>query len=266
MNEKLSCKNVSVIYINPRNQKKTEALSDINLEIKEGEFVSIVGPSGCGKSTFLNAIDGLVNISSGQIRINGKVVKSPGKDRAMVFQEASLIPWRTVIRNVIYGLEIQSYPKDVILERAKHYIKLVGLLGFENHYPHELSGGMKQRINLARALCCDPELLLLDEPFASLDAQTREFMQSELLRIWSATKRTALFITHQINEAIFLSDRVIIFSSRPGHIITEFKIDFERPRKLSIKRTPEFLNIEDQIWKLIETEVMKQSGFEKKED
>lgn len=256
---KLRATNVSVKYYIKRAKEFLLALDGINLDIMPGEFLCIVGPSGCGKTTFLNAVDGLVPISSGAISIDGKVIKEPGPDRAMVFQNPSLLPWRTVLKNVLYGVEMNNkFRRAEAEEKARYFINLVGLGGFEQHYPSELSGGMQQRVNLARALVADPEILLLDEPFASLDAQTREFMQEELLRIWEKARKTALFITHQINEAIYLADRVAVFSARPGRLKEMMKIDIPRPRKLNIKRDPVFLNIEDHVWSLIEEEARKQ--------
>jgi NitT/TauT family transport system ATP-binding protein len=175
----------------------------------------------------------------------------------MVFQDSCLMPWRTVFKNVIFGLECQGFDNTEGTERARKFIKLVGLQGFEDHYPHELSGGMQQRCNLARALTVDPKILIMDEPFAALDAQTREIMQAELLRIWRESGKTVLFITHQINEAIYLADRVIVFGARPGRVKEMIKIDLPRPRDLSIKRDPKFLQYEDQLWTLIEEEVKK---------
>jgi len=254
---KLEAREVSVMYMNERTGTRTHALENINLEIYDQEFVAIVGPSGCGKTTFLAAVDGLIPLQGGEIRISGRPVTRPGRDRAVVFQQASLLPWRTVMGNVIYGLQLQGVGAREAAARSQEYIDLVGLRGFERYYPNELSGGMQQRVNIARALVCDPEILLLDEPFASLDAQTRELMQAELLRIWLETKKTSLFITHQINEAIYLADRVIVFSSRPGRVRAVIDVGLPRPRELSIKRSPPFLEYEDQIWRLIEDEVKR---------
>jgi NitT/TauT family transport system ATP-binding protein len=231
-----------------------EALRDINFQVQEGEFVSIVGASGSGKSTLLRIIDGLIEQSAGIVRADGAVVKRPGFDRAMVFQQDSLLPWKTVLENVAYGLTIGRKPKAEAYEIAMRFIKLVGLSGFDQHYPHQLSGGMRQRVNVARALAVGPKILLLDEPFAALDAQTREIMQTELLRIWQASKTTILLITHQIDEAVFLSDRIIVFSARPGSVRDEIKVDFARPRDLSLKRGLEFGAMVDRIWRLIERE------------
>lgn len=232
-----------------------EALRNIDLKVKEGEFVSIVGASGSGKSTLLRIIDGLMPASSGTVRVEGTAVTRPGRDRAMVFQQDSLLPWKTVIENVAYGLAIAGMKRAAREEIAQRFIDLAGLTGFEHHFPHQLSGGMRQRVNVARALAVSPKLLLLDEPFAALDAQTREVMQSELLKIWSAQKKTVVLITHQIDEAVFLSDRVIVFSARPGQIRAQIPIDLPRPRDLEVKRSLAFVSLVDEIWRLIEHEV-----------
>ncbi len=244
-------------YYQPRTGGRLLALDNINLHVDDGEFVSIVGPSGCGKTTFINLCDGLLKPTAGKIDIDGKQVTGPGNDRGMVFQDSCLLPWRTVFKNVLFGLECQGSDNAEGQERARTFIKLVGLQGFEDHYPHELSGGMQQRCNLARALTVDPKILIMDEPFAALDAQTREIMQSELLRIWREARKTVLFITHQINEAIYLADRVIVFGARPGKVKQTIKIDLPRPRALSLKRDPRFLDYENQVWEQIEEEVKK---------
>jgi NitT/TauT family transport system ATP-binding protein len=244
-------------YYQPRTGGRLLALDNINLQVDDGEFVTIVGPSGCGKTTFINLCDGLLKPTAGKITIDGKVVTGPGTDRGMVFQDSCLMPWRTVFKNVIFGLECQGLDNGDGQARAQKFIKLVGLEGFEDHYPHELSGGMQQRCNLARALTVDPEILIMDEPFAALDAQTREIMQLELLRIWNAAKKTILFITHQINEAIYLADRVIVFGARPGKVKETIKIEIQRPRPLAVKREKKFLEYEDRLWNLIEEEVKK---------
>src|SRR5262244_54536 len=253
---KLQAIGLRMEYYQPRTGGRLLALDNVNLSVEEGEFVTIVGPSGCGKTTFINITDGLLKPTGGKIMLDGKEVKGPGMDRAMVFQDACLLPWRTVLKNVLFGLECRgrgNNPEDK--ERALKFIKLVGLSGFEDHYPHELSGGMQQRCNLARALTVDPKILIMDEPFAALDAQTREIMQEELLQLWLRAKKTVLFITHQIDEAIYLSDRVVVFSARPGRVKKVIDIDLERPRKLRIKREPRFHAIEDEIWGLIEDDV-----------
>jgi NitT/TauT family transport system ATP-binding protein len=252
MRTKLQARDVSLEYFQSRTGKSLLALDRITLDVMEGEFVSIVGPSGCGKTTFLSVVDGLIEATSGAIFVDGEQVSRPGPDRAVVFQDASLLPWRTVLDNVIYGLECIGLRKREARERAMHFIDMVGLSGFETSYPHELSGGMQQRVNLARALVMDPKILLMDEPFAALDAQTREAMQEELLQIWKKAAKTVLFITHQIDEAIFLSDRVIVFSARPGRVSADVKVDIERPRSLRLKRDPRFHALEDRIWGLIQ--------------
>lgn len=244
-------------YYQPRTGGRLLALDNINLQVEDGEFVTIVGPSGCGKTTFINLCDGLLKPTAGQIAIDGKPVTGPGTDRGMVFQDSCLMPWRTVYKNVIFGLECQGLDNGDGQSRARKFIKLVGLEGFEDHYPHELSGGMQQRCNLARALTVDPKILIMDEPFAALDAQTREIMQLELLRIWREAGKTVLFITHQINEAIYLADRVIVFGARPGKVKETIKIDIARPRPLATKREKKFLEYEDHLWNLIEEEVKK---------
>jgi NitT/TauT family transport system ATP-binding protein len=260
--DKLDAKDVVIEYYTPRTGRRVLAVDHLNLQIHEGEFLAICGPSGCGKTTFLNAVDGLLPINGGEIRLDDRLITKPGHDRAMVFQHASLLPWRTVFKNVAYGLELRGgmNSKDA-KERVQRFVSLVGLEGFEEAYPHELSGGMQQRANLARALAADPEILLMDEPFAALDAQTREFMQGELTKVWSATRKTVLFITHQIDEAIFLADRVVVMSARPGRIKAVFDIDIPRPRTLHMKREPMFLKYLDEIWTLIEEEVRKSGMF-----
>lgn len=254
MKVKLEARGIRLDYQRPRSTLREAALQDVDLQVMEGEFLSIVGPSGCGKTTFLSVVDGLIPATAGTITVNGREVSKPGPDRAMVFQDASLLPWRTVLGNVVYGLECQRVPTRQARERARHFIDMVGLSGFEQHYPHELSGGMQQRVNLARALVMDPEILLMDEPFAALDAQTRELMQEELLRIWLAARKTVLFITHQIDEAIFLSDRVVVFTARPGRVRRIVQVELERPRRLTLKRETRFHAIEDEIWTLIHDE------------
>ncbi len=253
---KLQTKNLSVSYkIKKDSDERYVALKDINLDIYDQEFICVVGPSGCGKTTLLNAIAGLIPYSSGELFIDGQRVTGPGQKCGVVFQHSSLMPWRTVFKNVTYGLEILRKLTPETKAYCMDLIERVGLKGFENHYPSQLSGGMQQRVNLARALAADPEVLLLDEPFAALDAQTREVMQSELLDIWQRSHKTSFFVTHQINEAIYLADRVVVLSSRPGSIREIIPIEFERPRDLSIKRSAKFLEYEDLIWSYIEHEV-----------
>jgi NitT/TauT family transport system ATP-binding protein len=253
---KLTAKGVVIEYWLPRSNALFRAVQGVDLTVRPGEFLAIVGPSGCGKTTFLNAVDGLIPIAGGSLALDGREITKPGPDRAMVFQQPGLLPWRTVLGNVMFGVEAQrTMGKSEAIARAREQIDLVGLSGFEDAYPLELSGGMQQRVNLARALLTDPQMLLLDEPFAALDAQTREMMQLELLKIWSKTKKTALFITHDIKEAIYLADRVIVFTRRPGRVKTVVDIGLSRPRDLRIKRDPQFLTYEDQIWESIQEEL-----------
>jgi NitT/TauT family transport system ATP-binding protein len=229
------------------------ALQNIDLDIAPGEFFVIVGPSGCGKTTLLRVLQGLTKATRGRILVGGKPVTGPGPDRGFVFQQDALYPWRSVLRNVGFGLELQGIPKAQARARALAMIDLVGLNGFESHYPHELSGGMRQRVNLARALAIEPAILLMDEPFAALDALTRETMQHELLRIAAAAGTTVVFITHQIDESVFLGDRVAVFATRPGRLQEIIPIDLPRPRPPGVKQSPEFQSHVGRIVRLIGT-------------
>ena len=250
---KLKIEGLTKRYYVERDGRQVLALSDVSLSVSDGEFVALVGPSGCGKTTLLNIVAGLLSYDLGSVSIDGRRIEGPGVDRAVVFQHASLLPWRTVAGNVRYGMELHKrFDRASIRERTEHFIGLVGLTGFERHYPSELSGGMQQRVNLARALASDPGVLLMDEPFAALDAQTREHMQAELLKIWSKARKTVLFITHQINEAVYLADRIAVMSARPGRIKGVFDVPFERPRPLRVKRDTRFVELEDKIWQLVE--------------
>ncbi|MER1968628.1 ABC transporter ATP-binding protein [Castellaniella sp. GW247-6E4] len=241
---------------------KLEVLRDISLSVRDGEFVSIVGASGCGKTTFLRLVDGLITPTSGSVRVDGREVTLPGKEMAFVFQQDGLFPWRTVLNNTVLGPELQGRSRREYKEQARQILKLVGLAGFENHYPHELSGGMRQRVNIGRALAIGADILLMDEPFAALDAQTRTIMQDELIRIWRETKKTVLFVTHQLEEAVYLSDRVFVFTARPGRLKEIIEIDLPRPRSLDIKWTKEFVDYTNHIWTSIEEEVRMGIGLE----
>jgi NitT/TauT family transport system ATP-binding protein len=239
-----------------------QVLQNIDVAVERGEFIAVVGPSGCGKTTFLRIVAGLEPASSGTILLDDKAPSGPGGNRGFVFQNDSLLPWRTVLGNALIGPEVagQMGPKEH--QRTLDLLKLVGLGGFEGYYPRQLSGGMRQRVNLARALAIDPEILLMDEPFASLDAQTREIMQTELMRIWEQGRKTVLFVTHQIDEAVFLSDRVLVFARRPGRVQENVEIKLPRPRELAIKRSPEFVEYVDRIWRLIEHDVRQAVIYE----
>jgi len=227
---KLEVKRLSKSFVDEQG-RITAALQDITLGVREGEFLCIVGPSGCGKTTLLRMIAGLETPSSGEVYLNSMPVTGPGSERGMIFQEFALFPWRSVLKNVKFGLEVKGVPREERIERAKRCLEIVGLEGFENHYPHRLSGGMKQRVGIARALANEPEVLLCDEPFGALDAQSRNAMQRELLRIWEETGKTILFVTHSVDEAVFLGDRVVVLSSRPGSLMEQFEIDIPRPRE-----------------------------------
>jgi NitT/TauT family transport system ATP-binding protein len=232
-----------------------EALRAIDISVAPGEFISVVGPSGCGKTTFLRIVAGLEAATAGQVLIDGRAVTGPGPNRGFVFQNDNLLPWRTVLGNAMIGPEVAGRAGVAEKRRTLDLLRLVGLEGFEDYHPRQLSGGMRQRVNLARALAIDPDILLMDEPFSALDAQTREIMQTELLRIWEQGRKTVLFVTHQIDEAVFLSDRVLVFARRPGRLQESVDVTLPRPRALAIKRTPEFVRYVDHIWRLIEDDV-----------
>lgn len=253
----LHVQDLVVTFENGGSGQITEAVGGVTLNVKQGEFVTIVGLSGCGKTTFLNAVAGLIKSKSGSIHIGGKQVSGPGADRAVVFQKPSLLPWRNVISNITYGLELRGVRKKDAVQRARTYINMVSLDGFEHYYVNQLSGGMQQRVNLARALACEPELLLLDEPFAALDAITREAMQNELLELWEKTRKTVLMVTHQIDEAVLLSDRVIIFTARPAKVLHEVTVEIARPRTPEVRANPEFEYLHEKIWGLINNSIMK---------
>ncbi len=239
-------KNISKRFFNP-DGKVFEALSDISLTLSEGEFVAVVGRSGCGKSTLLNIVAGLLSATEGEVVFEDlSTLDRPLT--SVVFQDLALFPWRSVKRNITYGLEEQGISSEVQDDRARELIELVGLSGFEKHYPHQLSGGMKQRAAIARALAVNPELLLMDEPFSALDAQIRMDMQLELSRIYETTGQSFLYITHYIPEAVFLADRVVIMGGRPGRIQSVVSIDLPRPREEKVKLSPEFVDYLDRIW------------------
>jgi NitT/TauT family transport system ATP-binding protein len=234
------------------------ALEDITLDVRLGEFLALVGPSGCGKSTLLDLLGGLTTPTSGRILLDGRPIEGPARDRGIVFQQYALFPWRTAAQNVEFGLDIAGLKARQRREIARHYLDLVGLTAFADRYPHELSGGMKQRVAIARSLAYDPEVLLMDEPFAALDAQTRETLQGELLRIWRATGKTIIFITHGIDEAVVLGQRVAVMTSRPGRIKHVVEIpEALRNESEDVRSLPEFGPVRHEVWSLLRDEVLK---------
>jgi NitT/TauT family transport system ATP-binding protein len=239
-------------FLDIARQEEVIALDGIDLEIGDDEFLTVLGPSGCGKTTLLNIVASFETATGGEVRVDGEPVRKPGPDRGVVFQEYALFPWLTVQQNVEFGLRERGTPRSERKERVRRQIASVGLSGFERRYPHELSGGMRQRVALARVLVNDPKILLMDEPFAALDAQTRSMMQQELLGVWSAERRTAIFITHNIEEAILLGDRVVVMTARPGRIKEIVAIELPRPRDVT---SAEFNEIRRRIGALLEDEV-----------
>jgi len=243
--ESIVIKNVEKRYYTDKGS--VLALDNFNASIRKGEFVCLLGPSGCGKSTLLWALGGLHNVTKGEIIIDGSIVTKPRDDIGFVFQDNNLLPWRTIIKNVLLPFEIKNLDKKKYMDHINNLFKVTNLKGYENRYPAELSGGMQQRAAIIRALSCDPSLLLLDEPFGSLDALTKEEMHDLLLKLWHGTKKTICFVTHNIEEAVFLADRIFMITPRPGHLQEIFNVDLPRPRKISTKTKPEFLNIVDNI-------------------
>jgi NitT/TauT family transport system ATP-binding protein len=256
---KLHIHNVSKTYCS--DGQEVLAIDEIDLKIKNKEFATILGPSGCGKSTLLRIVAGLIKPTKGIVRLDGNVITRPGQDRGMVFQSYTLFPWLTVTENIRFGLEISGMPKTKQEQIAQEFVEKVGLKGFEKTYPRGLSGGMKQRVAIARALANNPAILLLDEPFGALDAQTRALMQELLTQIWEELHKTILFVTHDVEEAIFLSDRVFIMTARPGKIKAEIDISLERPRNYEIKATESFLNLKKQALALIREEAIKATQY-----
>jgi NitT/TauT family transport system ATP-binding protein len=253
----LVVEDVSLAYRRPFDDSELLALDSVSLPIDQGEFVAIIGPSGCGKSSLLLVVNGLLRATSGRVLLNGRPVQAPGPDRALVFQEFALLPWRTVQKNVELGLELQGRPAAERRAMAAHNVGLVGLRAFQRYFPHQLSGGMRQRVGLARALSVDPEVLLMDEPFGALDAQLRQLMAAELLKIWERDRKTILFVTHDIDEAIFLADRVVVMSAGPGRVIEVVLITLPRPRDLDVRNSPPFAEHRRRIWERLEQEVRK---------
>jgi NitT/TauT family transport system ATP-binding protein len=246
----LEVRQLSKVFFEENDSRKPGlvALYNISLAIRKNEFVSLLGPSGCGKTTLIRIIAGLLPADCGEVLVNGQAVTVPGRDRCMVFQQFGLLPWRTVLSNVEFGLEIEGVPKHERSAVAGQYLELVGLKGFEHYYPHQISGGMQQRVGIARALSKKPDILLMDEPFGAVDAQTREQLQEELLKIWSRTDTTVVFVTHSIDEALYLSDRVVVMQARPGRIKEEVSVDLPRPRwEGDVKADPRFAQLRSQL-------------------
>lgn len=243
----LSVKDISKCFMEPNDDTLLHVLENMDFEIKEGEFVCILGPSGCGKSTFLNILAGFETADKGNASCCGETIKGPSPERAVVFQSPVLFPWMDVKNNIMYGLKQTGKKKADAQSLSAEYIKAVGLEGFENYYPSQLSGGMQQRVALARSLILDPKVLLMDEPFAALDAQTRYSMQQLLLRLWENNRQTIVFITHDVEEALLMSDRICIMSKRPGRIIEEIDVPFERPRQISLTGSSEFSRFKSHI-------------------
>ncbi len=257
---KVEVRGLSKVFAEPGSEKHTVALANVSLTIGEHEIVCLLGPSGCGKSTVLRVVAGFEAPSSGIALVNGRVVTRPGPDRGVVFQEQALFPWLSIYQNIVYGPQIRGLPRSSYENLAEQYIGIVGLRGFERHYPHELSGGMKQRVAIARVLMNSPEVLLMDEPFGALDAQTRSTMQEWLLTLWQASPRAALFITHDVDEAIFLADRVYVMTARPGSIKLERTVDLPRPRTLEVLTSRPFMDLKREILASIRAEAHSMTG------
>lgn len=235
------------------------ALDDITLEIRDGEFLAVIGPSGCGKTTLLRIIGGLAEFEAGSVRIDEQPIDGPGPDRSIVFQSFGLFPWKTVFENVAFPLHIRKLPKEDIQNRCLNHLEMVGLKRFAESYPHQLSGGMQQRVGLARALATDPEILLMDEPFGAIDAQTRELMQEELTRIWASSQKTVLFITHDLDEAVYLADRIVVLTRQPGKVREVIDVGLPRPRwEYDVRGHPRFAEVRSQIWAMLRSDLIEE--------
>ena len=253
----LAIDNVSRTFAGVHGGPPTQALLPTSIAVTDNDFITILGPSGCGKSTLLRIVAGLDTPTSGEVRLDGQVVRRPGADRGMVFQSYTLFPWLTVVENICFGLREKGMPQARQSEIAAHYVDKVGLRGFERHYPKMLSGGMQQRTAIARALANEPRILLLDEPFGALDNQTRSLMQELLLSIWESERKTVLFVTHDIEEAIFMANRVLVMSARPGRIKAEVAVPLGHPRHYTVKTSPEFSALKAQLTEQIRVEALK---------
>ena len=252
---KLEIKEVGKVFKTKKGE--TTALEKTSFSIEDGEFVTILGPSGCGKSTVLRIVAGLEEATSGHVLLDGQEIHGPGPDRGMVFQSYTLFPWLSVKDNITFGLKLKGVSQKERDDIARHYLQLIGLEGFENHFPIQLSGGMKQRVAIARALANDPKILLMDEPFGALDAQTRNIMQEVLLKAWEESKKTILFITHDVDESIFLADSVYVMTARPGRLKKRIPIALERPRDFSVKASAQFAEYKEELLSLIRDETLK---------
>ena len=253
---RLECRNVSHWFATD-NGGAVQVLDNVSLTIDEHSFVSLLGPSGCGKTTLLRVMHGLILPMQGSVTIGGERVTGTGANRAMVFQEHNLLPWKTAFENLTFGCKLVGIPSHESRQRAHDAIALMGLRGFEHHLPSQLSGGMKQRVGIARALSIHPQTLLMDEPFGALDAQTREVMQTELLRLWETDRKTVAFVTHSIDEAILLSDRIVVMATRPGRIKTVIDVDLPRPRNEEMRGDPRWTNLRKQLWQLLKVEMVE---------
>ena len=247
----VEARGVGKVYADHRTGSEFRALEAINIQLREGEFLSVIGPSGCGKTTLLKMIGGLVPYDEGDLLVGGDRVTGPGIDRAVVFQNFALLPWMTVLENVGFGLRLRGVSKDERDRESRRYVDMVGLTGFETMYPRQLSGGMQQRVGLARALAVDPAILLMDEPFGSVDAQTRNVLQSDLLSVWETSRKSVMFITHAMDEAVFLSDRVLVMQKAPGRVIETVEVDLPRPRTDVTRTSPRFVELSAHLWDLL---------------
>ena len=256
----LEVNDVNKEFFDKSRKSKHEVLSSVSFKVNAGEFISLIGPSGCGKTTLLRVVHGLETATSGRVMCDGRVVRRPDQDRAFIFQHFNLFPWRTVHDNIAYGLEVRGDPRSGRDDKIHSMIDLVGLRGFENFYPHEISGGMQQRVGIARALVLNPKVLLMDEPFGALDAITREKLQRDIALILEDRPKTTLFVTHNMDEAIYFSDRILVFGTKPGRIVEEVKVPLSRPRQADVVRASrEFAEIREQLWSLLSREMQNES-------
>jgi NitT/TauT family transport system ATP-binding protein len=253
----IDIRGVGKLYADPRTGSEFRALQGVNLRIGQGEFVSLIGPSGCGKTTLLKIVDGLLPFEEGELLVDGSPITGPGPDRAVVFQDFALLPWLTVRENVAFGLTLRGANRKERDEVADRYLSMVGLNRFAGAYPGQLSGGMQQRVGLARALAVNPKTLLMDEPFGALDAQTRTLLQADLLSIWEASSKSVIFVTHAMDEAVFLSDRVVIMGTNPGQVTEVIDVDLPRPRTDATRKDPRFVELTAYVWEVLRTLIQR---------